>query len=224
MEHFLPLLKRRPGREIVICPSFPLLPVVLESIKKGKKKGSQVRLGAQNAHAEFLGAFTGEVSVDQLKDAGCEYVILGHSERRAQAGETDEIINKKAISALRVGLTPILCVGESAMERKTGRTLAVLKKQVRGIMANISQKNKNQIIFAYEPVWAIGSGKTPVLEDIEDAHDTIRQASGVSHILYGGSVNPRSIQDLLPSPEINGFLIGSASLDPIKLAELVNLA
>lgn len=222
LESFIPLLKRRPGREIVICPSFPVLETMTTKLKTAGQKGKMIQIGAQNAHFEFSGAFTGEVSVDQLKEIGCHYVILGHSERRRDFAETDEIINKKVISALRVGLMPIICVGESEMERKTGKTMAILKRQLRGTLAGLSQKNKKNVIIAYEPVWAIGTGLTPTLYEIEDAHQTIRQTSGVACILYGGSVNVESIKSLLSSKEINGFLVGSASLDAVSFGEMVN--
>lgn len=216
----LPLLKRRPGREIVLCPSFPLLETAAKTLKASGTKGKMLSLGAQNAHWEFSGAFTGEVSVDQLAGVGCKYVILGHSERR-QMGETDQIINKKVQSAVRSGLQPILCVGETDMERRTGKTQAVLRRQLRACLSSISQKNR--ILVAYEPVWAIGTGKTPTLSNIEDAHQTIRQASGVTRVLYGGSVNPKTLPALLPSKEIDGFLVGSSSLDPESLAHMANL-
>lgn len=223
LTHFLPLVKRRPGREIVLCPSFPVLEAVREGLIHSGPKGKLVKLGAQNAHWEFTGAYTGEVSVDQLKELGCEYVILGHSERRRYSEETDEIINKKVFSAVRAHLTPLVCVGENAIERRTGKTQAVLKQQLRAILAGISQKHMGQIMVAYEPVWAIGTGTTPSVKEIEDAHDTIRQTSGVQRVLYGGSVNRDSLPKLLASKEIDGFLAGSASLDPDSLAYLVNL-
>lgn len=222
LKAFIPLLKRRSGREVVICPSFPVLETMARQIKSAGPKGKMVQIGAQNAHFEFSGAFTGEVSVDQLKEIGCTYVILGHSERRRYSEETDEMINKKVVSALRTGLTPIICVGESQMERKTGKTMAVLKQQLRAILAGLSQKHKSKVIIAYEPIWAIGTGLIPSLAQIEDTHQTIRQTSGISTVLYGGSVNPESIQNLLSSKEINGFLVGSASLDADSLAKMVN--
>lgn len=220
LHDFLPLLKRRPGREIVLCPSFPVLETVGRTLKAAGAKGKMVSLGAQNAHWEFSGAFTGEVSVDQLAGVGCSYVILGHSERR-QMGETDQMINKKVISALRAGLQPIVCVGETTMERKTGKTQAVLRRQIRNSLANCSKKAS--ILVAYEPIWAIGTGKPPTLSDIEDAHQTIRQASGIQRVLYGGSVNPQTITHFLASPEIDGFLAGTSSLEPESLAQVANL-
>lgn len=224
LQAFIPLLKRRPGREIVICPSFPVLETMATQLKSAGPKGKFVQIGAQNAHFEFSGAFTGEVSVDQLKEVGCTYVILGHSERRRYCEETDEIINKKVAAALRAGLTPLICVGESQMERKTGKTMSVLKQQLRAILAGLSQKHKNKLMIAYEPIWAIGTGLIPSLVEIEDAHQTIRQTSGVETVLYGGSVNPESLTFLLPSRKINGFLVGSASLDADSLAKMVNSA
>jgi len=223
LQAFIPQLKRRPGREIVICPSFPVLETMANHLKSAGPKGKMVQIGAQNAHFEFSGAFTGEVSVDQLKEIGCTFVILGHSERRRYFAETDEIINKKVISALRAGLIPIICVGESQMERKTGKTMAILKQQLRGTLAGLSQKNKHKVVVAYEPIWAIGTGLTPSLREIEDAHKTIRQTSGISIILYGGSVNGESIKPLLPSKEIDGFLVGSASLDADSFGKMVNV-
>lgn len=217
---FLPLLKRRPNRTVILCPSFPLIDTAARTLKSAGVKGKMVVLGAQNAHSELSGAYTGEVSAEQLTGIGCKYVILGHSERRA-LGETDQMINKKVNSALRAGLQPIVCVGESDMERRTGKTQAVLRRQIRACLANISQKNK--ILVAYEPMWAIGTGKTPTLPIIEDAHQTIRQASGVTRVLYGGSVNPQNIGLFLQSKEIDGFLAGTSSLEPESLAKMANM-
>lgn len=223
MREFLPLLRRRPGREIIICPSFPLIECVSQELRQGGPKGKQATVGAQNAHWEFSGPYTGEVSLDQLEELGCQYVLLGHSERRQWCDESDSLINKKVVAALRNHMTPILCVGESSIERKTGKTMAILKQQLRSALAGIDSKQRQQILVAYEPIWAIGTGKIPNIQDIEDAHQTIRQTGQVDHVLYGGSVNPETIQNLANSRKINGFLAGSASLDASLFAQIVNI-
>ena len=212
--------------EIVICPSFALLSAVANELK-----GSSIKLGAQNMHFQESGAFTGEVSPLMLKDLGCEYVILGHSERREHFKESDELINKKVLSALKNGLKPILCIGESLEEKKNDLTDDVLEDQLLKCLSNAgSIKN---VIIAYEPVWAISKGdpnkKSATKVDAEEAHLFIRQVlNGIygedakeARIIYGGSMKPENAKELLEMRNINGGLVGNASLDVKSFIEII---
>ena len=203
-------------RDILVCPSYPLLSIVYDVLK-----GSNVWLGAQNMYYEKKGAFTGEVSADMLKSVGCEWVILGHSERRHIFNEDDNLINKKVISAIEQGLKPILCVGELLEERESGKTEEVVKRQVVEGLKNISSEDIKKITIAYEPVWAIGTGKTATPEDADSIHSLIRDIlkdlynSNISEnmrILYGGSVKPENVDNLMAKENIDGALVGGASL------------
>jgi triosephosphate isomerase len=186
-------------------------------------KGTPVALGAQNMYHEASGAFTGEISAAMLLDAGCQYVILGHSERRHILGETDAAINKKTIAALAAGLTPIVCVGELLDERESGETAAVIRRQFEGSLANVPIEQIEKVVIAYEPVWAIGTGKVATPEQAEEVHAELRgllaqryneKAAANVRILYGGSVKPSNAKELLSQPNIDGALIGGASLNP----------
>jgi triosephosphate isomerase len=193
--------------------------------------GSTIGIAAQNMHWEKEGAFTGEVSARMLLDAGCRYVILGHSERRQFFGETDNTVNRKVKSALEAGLTPIVCVGELLAEREAKQTEAVLQKQFTGGLATLTADQFSRIIIAYEPVWAIGTGRTATPEMAAEAHRCLRslaaaqftpeRASGL-RILYGGSVKPDNIKGLMAQVEIDGALVGGASLDAQSFASIVN--
>ncbi len=203
-------------RDILICPSFPLIPAVYTVVK-----GSNVWLGAQNMYFEKKGAFTGEVSADMLKSVGAEWVILGHSERRHIFKEDDELINKKVKSAIDQGLKPILCVGELLEERESGKTEDVVKRQVVEGLKDISVSDVLKVTIAYEPVWAIGTGKTATPEDADSIHSLIRsilkdlyseEVSQKTRILYGGSVKPENIDSLMAKENIDGALVGGASL------------
>ncbi len=203
-------------RDILICPSFPLIPAVYAVVK-----GSNVWLGAQNMYFEKKGAFTGEVSADMLKSVGAEWVILGHSERRHIFKEDDELINKKVKSAIDQGLKPILCVGELLEERESGKTEDVVKRQVVEGLKDISVSDVLKVTIAYEPVWAIGTGKTATPEDADSIHSLIRsilkdmyseEVSQKTRILYGGSVKPENIDSLMAKENIDGALVGGASL------------
>ncbi|HJV21566.1 MAG TPA: triose-phosphate isomerase [Holophagaceae bacterium] len=208
--------------QAAIAPPFPwLVPTFQEVRSKG------VRVFAQNAHFEEKGAFTGEVSMAMLRDAGCTGVILGHSERRTLFGETDEALGKKLAAARAHGLLPLLCVGETLHERDTEQTYAVLKRQL-GILA----ADPGPLWVAYEPVWAIGTGRRADVNQIRDAHRFIREelrvhmgeAGEQTPILYGGSVTPETFGELLEIPEVAGGLVGGASLDPDKFLSLVKTA
>lgn len=204
------------GIEVVVCPPFTSLVVAKHELEL-----SHIKLGAQNCYVGEQGAFTGEISAQMLADLGCQYVILGHSERRTIFLETDQLIARKMRSALESGLKPILCIGETEQERTANETEAVLAKQLEGSLAGINASDMVNVTIAYEPVWAIGTGKTATPELAEAVHLFIRnklrvmiadQADAI-RILYGGSMKPDNAQALLAQPNIDGGLIGGASLD-----------
>jgi triosephosphate isomerase len=211
---------------VAVCPPFPYLSQVAEVLR-----GSPVALGAQNMYCEKEGAFTGEVSPAMLADVGCRYVILGHSERRQLFGETDAIIAKKLHAALEAGLIPIVCVGETLDERTRNETEAVLERQFTGACAALTPDLFSRILLAYEPVWAIGTGRTATPEMASEAHRFLRgqaasrfstERASALRILYGGSVKPDNIRGLMAQVDIDGGLVGGASLEPGSLAAIVN--
>jgi triosephosphate isomerase len=194
-------------------------------------RGTRISIAAQDMHGEPEGAFTGEVSAQMLVEAGCAAVIIGHSERRQFFGETDERVNHKIKSALAAGLTPILCVGELLAEREGGKTEEVLERQFRGGVASLTGAEFSRMILAYEPCWAIGTGRTATPEMAADAHRFLRQQAGTSftperaaglRILYGGSVKPDNVKGLMAQVEIDGALVGGASLKADAFASIVN--
>jgi triosephosphate isomerase len=204
------------GRIMILIPPFTSLPSVGELVRNSKFK-----LGAQNMHWERSGAYTGEISGLFLKAVGCEYVVLGHSERRHVMGETDEMINKKLKAALEIGLIPIFCVGETEKEREEGNTNAVIERQVKHGMKDI-ENEAHKIVFAYEPVWAIGTGKTATPQQVVEVHKFIRSMlKKPSTILYGGSVKPENVDSLMKEEEIQGALVGGASLKPESFARII---
>ena len=220
------LVQYAEGCEIVIAPAFPALAAAADAVR-----GSRIRIAAQNLHWESKGAFTGEVSAPMLRATGCSDVIIGHSERRQYFGETDETVNQRVLAALEAGLRPIVCVGETLDERKANQTKDVLLRQIDGGLASLTPESASPIIVAYEPVWAIGTGRTATPEIAEDAHqilrDRIRENLGLEtaealRILYGGSVKPANIQGLMARPGIDGGLIGGASLDPASMAAMIH--
>lgn len=205
-----------PPVEVAVCPPFPYLPGVARALA-----GSAVALGAQNCYPEKEGAFTGEVSPQMLLDVGCRYVILGHSERRHKLGEGDGFINRKVHAALAARLKVILCIGETLEEREANRTEAVLMDQMKGSLANINAALLASIVIAYEPVWAIGTGKNATPQQAQDAHAFVRRQVGALCgeaaasdlvIQYGGSVKPDNAASLLQQPDVDGALVGGASL------------
>jgi triosephosphate isomerase len=207
---------KTPGVEVAVCPPSIYLDAVATALKD-----SSIGVGAQNVYHEASGAFTGEISTAMLLDVGCRYVILGHSERRHLLGETDELINKKVLAALAAGLTPIVCVGELLSEREQGQTGQVIRRQFEGSLAEIGDAQMTQIVIAYEPVWAIGTGKVATPEQAEEVHLDLRKLiaerynSGLAdqvRIQYGGSVNGKNAAQLLAQPDIDGALVGGASL------------
>jgi len=214
--------------EIIICPPFTALNATREIIK-----GSRIRIGAQNVHWESSGAFTGEVSAEMLESAGCEYVIIGHSERRQYFGETNQTINQKIKHTLTTGLTSIVCFGETLQQRQEGLTKQVVKIQLEEGLEGFTAANMQRIVLAYEPVWAIGTGVTATPEQAEEVHEFIReliremfipQTSESLHILYGGSANPENIKTLLSQNNIDGGLIGGASLKLESFTEMIKIA
>ncbi|MGC8759107.1 MAG: triose-phosphate isomerase [Bryobacteraceae bacterium] len=224
---FLPLVEKSTHADIAICPPFIDIPAAVEAAS-----GSRVGIGAQNCFWQNKeGAFTGEVTPAMLKAAGCQYVIIGHSERRQYFGETDETVLRRTRAALEAGLTPIVCVGELLEEREAGRTNEVLQRQFEGGIAGLSAEEFSRIVIAYEPVWAIGTGKVATPETAEDAHRFLRglaeakygkEAAAALRILYGGSVKPDNIRGLMAQPDIDGALVGGASLKPEDFAAIVN--
>lgn len=213
------------GREIVICPTYISIVVVREVVKN-----SNIKLGAQNAYFEKSGAFTGEVAAVMLKDAGCDYVIIGHSERRQYFGETDESVNKKMHAAFNAGLIPIVCVGETLSQREKNETFTVIDGQVKIGIAGLNIDQAKKLVIAYEPVWAIGTGKTATPQQAEDVHAFVRKiyggmygkdASESVRILYGGSVKPDNVSEIMKQPDIDGSLVGGASLKADDFIKLV---
>lgn len=214
--------------EVVVAPTFLALQSVAEVIRN-----SRVKLAAQNCHYENDGAYTGEVSAGMLKSVGCEYVILGHSERRQFFGETDETVNRKVMKVLSEGMKVIMCVGETLEEREKNVTNQVIEKQVRGGLASVSASDMANLVIAYEPVWAIGTGKTATSEQAEEVHQFIRGiVAGLYNnsvaddlcIQYGGSVKPSNAKELFSMPNIDGGLIGGASLKAEEFMEIVRSA
>ncbi len=212
--------------EVMIAPTFTALAQVAAEIA-----GSNIQLGAQNMHWEDKGAYTGEIAPDMLLAAGCQYVILGHSERRQFFGETDETVNKKIRAAIDAGLRPVMCIGESEAEREAGKTFSVLDKQVKKGLESFFSQDLQTLVLAYEPVWAIGTGKTATKEQAQEVHAYVRQQidemvdsdfARKLRILYGGSVKPSNVKELMAMPDVDGALVGGASLDPETFSQLVH--
>jgi triosephosphate isomerase len=225
-DKFRPLVERSEHCEIVICPPFPNLAAAVAGAQR-----TRIAIGGQNMFWAKEGAYTGEVSGPMIHSLGCSHVIIGHSERRQYFGETNETVFKKTVAALEVGLTPIVCVGETLEHREAGQTEAVILDHCQDATSGLTPDQFARILIAYEPVWAIGTGKTATPEIAADAHRVIRryarnrfgpEAANNLRILYGGSVKPDNIKGLMAQPEIDGALVGGASLDPISFASIVN--
>ena len=225
-EKFRPLVAGSTHCEIVICPPFVDLGAAVEAARE-----TSIGIGGQNIHWAPEGAYTGEISAPMLKAVGCHWVLVAHSERRQYFGETDESAAKKIVAALGAGLTPIYCVGETLVERQASRTEPVLERQCEGGLSRLSVEQFEKIVIAYEPVWAIGTGKVATPEMAAEAHRCLRDqtrqlfgpaASSACRILYGGSVKPDNVRGLMAQPEIDGALVGGASLDPNSFASIVN--
>lgn len=228
LEAFLPQIEGIAGVEVVLAPPFTALAAVGRALK-----GSSVKLAAQNMHFPSHGAYTGEISPVMLRDVGCHYVILGHSERRRHFHESDELVNKKLLSAFEQGLVPILCVGETLEERRAERTESVLERQLTAALEGLSQEGARQLVIAYEPVWAIGTGETASPEDadagarflralIEGLYDA--ETAAVVRVQYGGSVKPDNARALIAQPDVDGALVGGASLEPKTFAQIIREA
>ncbi len=214
--------------DIVICPPFTSLDIVYKATK-----GTDIKLGAQNVYYETGGAYTGEISCLMLKSCGCKYVIVGHSERRQYFDETNEIVNKKLLRALDEGLKPILCVGETLAEHQDHLTESIIEEQLKICLSHVNKEQLNKVIIAYEPVWAIGTGKNATSHQAESVHNFIRkrikkmfddESSEHIKILYGGSVTPDNAKELFAPATINGGLVGGASLDEKKFISIINAA
>jgi len=219
--------KPRQGVTVVVAPPAPYLAQAVGLASKADK----VYIAAQNAYYEPKGAFTGEISLGMIKDVGCKFVILGHSERRHIFGETDELIARKVLATLEIGLRPIFCIGELLQEREAGKTLEVVTRQLDAVLPSLSSEQMLSVVVAYEPVWAIGTGKTATPEQAEEVHELVRRiiadsfGSAVAQevtIQYGGSVKPDNIDQLMAAPNIDGALVGGASLVAESFLRLVN--
>jgi len=220
-----PLVKDIADVEIVVGPPFTAIHAVAEAARN-----SNVGVAAQDMHWEREGAFTGEVSAAMIAEAGAEYVIIGHSERRRLFGETDAIVNRKTAAAITAGLTPIVCVGETLEERERNETLAILDRQIKDGLDKVTGEQLAELVIAYEPVWAIGTGKNATAAQAGEAHAHIRtrlrqwfgaEAADQCRILYGGSVKPDNIRQLIAEPDVDGALVGGASLDLKSFSEIV---
>lgn len=211
--------------EAVICAPFTLLKDLKEATK-----GTNIKIGAQNMHYADNGAFTGEIAPNMLKELDIDYVVIGHSERREYFNETDETVNKKVLKALEVGIDPILCCGETLEEREAGNTKDVCKVQVEKALENVSKEDLAKVVIAYEPVWAIGTGKTATSEDANDVIAYIREVvanlygelANEVRIQYGGSVKPSNVAEIMNQSDIDGALVGGASLEANDYVDLVN--
>jgi triosephosphate isomerase (TIM) len=213
------------GVEVALAPPYTALHAVQKELQ-----GSSIRLAAQNLFWEEKGAYTGEVSPLMLKDVGCEYVIIGHSERRQFFGETDETVNKRIRAAIRQILKPIFCIGETLSEREEGKTFSILGRQLEGGLEGIEEKEMGKVVIAYEPIWAIGTGKTASPEQTEEVHQFVRQrleglyGRGIAEetrIQYGGSVTPENVKGLMSQRDIDGALVGGASLRSDTFSRIV---
>ena len=221
-----PLVAGTRGVEIIVAPAFTALNSVA-----GEIAGSNILLAAQDCYWEEEGAFTGEVAPGMLKDAGCSHVIIGHSERRQYFGETDVTVNKKVKAAINAGLTAIVCIGETIAEREADKTFAIIETQLRGGLEGLAPVAFSKVVIAYEPVWAIGTGKTASDAQAQEVHAFIRSlmarhfgqesATGM-RILYGGSVKPENVKGLMAQPDIDGALVGGASLKAASFAAIAN--
>jgi triosephosphate isomerase len=225
-EKFRPLVSGTHRCDIVICPPFVNLPAAVHACRD-----TRVEIGGQNLSWAHEGAFTGEVAAPMLEAVGCRWVLIAHSERRQYFGETNETAAKKIVAALEASLTPIYCVGESLEQRESNKTEQIIQTQCQECLATLTVEQFERIVIAYEPVWAIGTGKVATPEMAAYAHRCLRQqvhklfgaaSASACRILYGGSVKPDNIQGLMAQPEIDGVLVGGASLDPVSFAAIVN--
>ena len=228
IEEMKPLLSKTKWCEMVLCVPFTDIQAAVKAAK-----GSKIAIGAENMHFEKSGAFTGEISADMLKELGVKYVIIGHSERRQYYNETDFTVNKKVHAALEAGLRPIVCVGESLEQRELGVTMELIALQVKSALSGVAADKVRKCVIAYEPIWAIGTGKTATAEQAAEVctaiRATIRNLYGARvarsvTIQYGGSMNPKNAAELLAQPDVDGGLIGGASLKPDQFVDIINAA
>jgi triosephosphate isomerase len=228
VKEFRSLVKDIEDVEIVVAPTFTAIHAAAEAARNSK-----VGISGQDLHWEKQGAFTGEISAQMVREAGAEYVIIGHSERRQYFGETDQTVNRKLVAALGAGLIPIVCIGETLDEREGHRTLDVLDRQIKGAFDGVTGDQIASLVIAYEPVWAIGTGRTATSAQAQEAHAHIRQrlrqwfgapAADECHIIYGGSVKPDNTHELVTQPDVDGALVGGASLDVSGFFEIVRRA
>lgn len=226
VKEFRGLAKDFEDVEIVVAPAFTALHAAAEAARN-----SNVGIGAQDLFWEREGAFTGEVSGAMIREAGAEYVIIGHSERRTYFGETDATVNRKTAAAFTASLTPIVCIGETLDQRERNETLDVLDRQIKDGLAGVTGDQLGQLVIAYEPVWAIGTGRNATAQQAGEAHAHIRkrlrqwfggEAADACHVIYGGSVKPDNIRDLVSQPDVDGALVGGASLEAESFARIVN--
>jgi len=225
----LELSNHKPKVEVLVCP--PIISLV--AVKEELDQFIGIELGSQNVHYENNGAYTGEVSTEMLKDTGCRYSIVGHSERRSYFSETDEIVNKKALKCLNDGLKPIICVGETLEQRKADQHKDVVRNQVTKALAGINKDIAQKVVIAYEPIWAIGTGETATPQQAQEMHQFIRSVvsdvfdEGIANglqILYGGSMKPHNAEELLQQNDVDGGLIGGASLKAKSFASIIETA
>jgi triosephosphate isomerase len=228
VKEFRSLVKDVQDVEIVVAPTFTAIHAAAEAARN-----SRVGIAAQDLHWEKQGAFTGEISAQMVREAGAEYVIIGHSERRQYFGETDQSVNRKLVAALGAGLIPIVCIGETLEEREGNKTLDVLDRQIKGAFDGVTGDQIAGLVIAYEPVWAIGTGRTATSAQAQDAHAHIRQrlrqwfgapAADECHVIYGGSVKPDNTHELVSQQDVDGALVGGASLDVAGFFEIVRRA
>lgn len=214
--------------DVLVCPPFVSIGMAVKYLYD-----TDIQVGAQNLHFEENGAFTGEISGSMLAESGCNYVIIGHSERRQYFGETDEAVNKRTHKALEHKLAPIICVGESLEQRKAGEHYDLVKKQITAALNAVNEDQVLDVVIAYEPIWAIGTGETATPEQAQEMHKHIRktlaglytqEAAESVNILYGGSMKPANAQELLSQPDVDGGLIGGASLDADSFSEIITIA
>ena len=226
VKELMPLVKDAKDVDVVACPTATALAAVAEAVK-----GSNIHIGAQNVHWEKSGAYTGEISTAMLKEIGVDYCVLGHSERREYFGETDEGVNKRAKAAYAAGITPIICCGESLEIREAGTYLAYVAYQIEAALAGFDASDVAKLVIAYEPIWAIGTGKTATFEQAEEVCGHIRrtveakygrEAADSIRIQYGGSVKPETIAGLMEKPNVDGALVGGAALKAKDFAAIVN--
>jgi triosephosphate isomerase len=222
---FVPLVKDADAVDVVVAPPFTALDRLGQALA-----GSNVALAAQNVNAEAGGAFTGEIAPGMLVDLGCRYAIVGHSERRTLYGETDAVVARKAAALFAAGITPIVCVGESLEEREGERTFDVVARQIEGSLAEVPAASAAELVVAYEPIWAIGTGRTATPDIAQEVHAFLRErlrqhfgaAADAIRLQYGGSVKPDNVDALMAQPDIDGALVGGASLDPEAFSRIVH--